>query len=105
MISRVLTQYVKFHGRIHIRAATGTTFITITWIWVYLHSTGTIRPAWDVNNTKYWSTTLDAGFYDIRIALDESAGTVTLAIDDVAGWSSPLQISQPRSGHLWSTGR
>ena len=69
-------------------------------IGIYLHSTGTIRPAWDVNNYQYWSKTLDAGFYDIKIVLDESAGTVTLAIDDVASWSSPLSdFSVP----VWSS--
>jgi hypothetical protein len=69
-------------------------------IGIYLHSTGTIRPTWDVNNASYWSTTLSAGFYDIMIALDDSAGTVTLAIDDVADWYSPLSdFSWP----VWSS--
>ncbi len=69
-------------------------------IGVYLHSTGTIRPAWDVNNAGYWSTTLAAGFYDIKIELGDSEGTVMLAIDDVAGWSSPLSdFSAP----VWSS--
>jgi hypothetical protein len=57
---------------------------------IYIHSTGSIRPTWDVNNTSYWSTTIPAGFYDVMITLDGSAGTVTLAIDAVAGWWSPL---------------
>ena len=67
---------------------------------IYIHSTGTIRPTWDVNNASYWSTTVVAGCYDVMIALNGSEGTVTLAIDDVAGWSSPpADFSSP----VWSS--
>jgi hypothetical protein len=67
---------------------------------IYIHSTGTIRPTWDVNSASYWSTTVAAGCYDVMIALDESEGTVTLAIDDVVGWSSPpADFSSP----VWSS--
>jgi hypothetical protein len=69
-------------------------------IGIYLHSTGSIRPVWDVNNSGYWSTTLSTGFYDIMIALADSGGTATLAIGDVADWSSPTaDFSDP----VWSS--
>ncbi len=56
---------------------------------IYIHSTGSIRPTWDVHNTSYWSTTLTSGYYDVKIAVGDSPGTVSFAIDRVANWSSP----------------
>ena len=46
---------------------------------IYVDSTGTIRPTWDVDNAGYWSTTIPEGFFDVRIALDRAAGTVSCA--------------------------
>ncbi len=67
---------------------------------IYIHSTGTIRPTWALNNASYWSITLAAGCYDVMIALDGLEGTVTFAIEDVAGWSSPpADFSSP----VWSS--
>jgi hypothetical protein len=57
---------------------------------IYIHSSGSIRPSWDVNNASYWSTTLPGGYYDVKVALDHGAGTVSFAIDRVAGYSAPL---------------
>jgi hypothetical protein len=57
---------------------------------IYVHSTGSIRPTWNVNNTGYWATTIPEGFYDIRIALDRAAQTASFAIERVDDYSSPL---------------
>ena len=67
---------------------------------IYIHSTGTIRPSWDVNNAGYWNKTVPNGFYDVKIALNGAAGTVTIILDDVASYDAPLSdFSDP----VWST--
>jgi hypothetical protein len=66
---------------------------------VYVHSTGSIRPTWDVDNSGYWSTTIPEGYYDIRIKLDRDANTVSYAIAGVADYGDPLSdFASP----LWS---
>jgi hypothetical protein len=66
---------------------------------IYVHSTGTIRPAWDVDNSGYWSTTIPQGYYDIRIELNRDANTVSYAIAGVGGYGDPLSdFASP----LWS---
>ena len=65
---------------------------------IYVHSTGTIRPTWDVNNTGYWSMTIPEGFFDVRIALNRAAGTVSYAIAAVSYGSSLSDFASP----LWS---
>ncbi len=63
---------------------------------IHVDSTGTIRPTWDVDNAGYWSTTIPEGFFDVRIALDRAAGTVSCAIaavsfgDVLSDFASPL---------------
>jgi len=57
---------------------------------IYVHSTGTIRPTWNVNNSGYWSTTIPEGFYDVRVSLDRAAQTVSYAIGRVDNYTSPL---------------
>ncbi|MCX5752813.1 MAG: T9SS type A sorting domain-containing protein [Candidatus Krumholzibacteria bacterium] len=64
-----------------------------------MHSSGTIRPAWDVDNPGYWSTAIPEGYYDVRIELDRDANTVSYAIVGVADYSDPLSdFASP----LWS---
>ncbi|MFA4947124.1 MAG: FlgD immunoglobulin-like domain containing protein [Candidatus Krumholzibacteriia bacterium] len=66
---------------------------------IYVHSTGSIRPAWDVDNAGYWSTTIPEGYYDIRIKLNRDANTVSYAIVGVDSYSDPLSdFTSP----LWS---
>jgi hypothetical protein len=57
---------------------------------IYVHSTGTLRPTWDVNNSGYWAMTIPEGFYDIRIALNRAAQTVSYAVARVDNYTSPL---------------
>lgn len=57
---------------------------------IYVHSTGSIRPTWDVDDSGYWSTTIPEGFYDIRISLNRAAQTVSYAIARVDNYISPL---------------
>lgn len=65
---------------------------------IYVHSTGTIRPTWDVDNAAYWSTTIPEGFFDVRVALNGAAGTVSYAIAAVSYGSSLSDFASP----LWS---
>ena len=58
---------------------------------VYVHSTGTLRPSWDVSNTLLWASSLpSAGYYDLMVEIDGSAGTVSFAIESVSSFDSPL---------------
>lgn len=58
-------------------------------IGIYIHSTGSIRPTWDVNNSSYWGTTLPVGYYDVRVQLDGASGVASFAIQQVANWDAP----------------
>ncbi|MGD1049398.1 MAG: FlgD immunoglobulin-like domain containing protein [Candidatus Krumholzibacteriaceae bacterium] len=57
---------------------------------IYVHSSGTLRPTWDVNNSGYWSTTIPEGFYDIKITLKRETNTVSFALARIDDYSSPL---------------
>ena len=57
---------------------------------IYVHSSGTLRPTWDVNNPGYWSTTIPEGFYDIKITLKRETNMVSFALARVDDYSSPL---------------
>ena len=57
---------------------------------IYIHSTGSIRPSWDVNNYSYWNSTIPVGFYDVRIQLESGSGLVSYDISQVSGWDAPL---------------
>jgi hypothetical protein len=57
---------------------------------IYVHSSGTLRPTWDVDNPGYWSTSIPEGFFDVKISLDWSTGTVRYALARVDNYGSPL---------------
>jgi len=66
---------------------------------IYLHSSGTLRPSWDVDNSAYWSETIPVGIYDVKVALDRTAGTVSFWVQHVDSYASPLSdFSSP----LWT---
>ncbi|UCF04383.1 MAG: T9SS type A sorting domain-containing protein [bacterium] len=67
---------------------------------VYIHSLGTIRPTWDINNKSYWSTTLPQGLYDLTISLDRVNGVVDFSIGEVTSLEDSLPaVRNP----LWSS--
>ncbi|MBD3423886.1 MAG: hypothetical protein GF417_05580, partial [Candidatus Latescibacteria bacterium] len=67
---------------------------------IYIHSTGSIRPTWNVNDSGYWSTTLPVGYYDIRVMLDGTNQSVSIAVEQVSDYYSPQSDFQ---SPYWST--
>jgi hypothetical protein len=57
---------------------------------IYVHSSGTLRPTWDIDNPGYWSETIPEGFYDIRMVLSRVTHTVSYAVARVDNYTSPL---------------
>jgi len=56
---------------------------------IYIHSTGSIRPSWDVNNSGYWNRVIPVGYYDIRIQMDGDSGTFAVDIQQLTNWDDP----------------
>ncbi|HSG26833.1 MAG TPA: Ig domain-containing protein, partial [Candidatus Krumholzibacterium sp.] len=57
---------------------------------VYVHSTGTVRPTWDVNNFAYWNKTLEEGIFDIRVMIDGGNNLFRADAEQVPGYDAPL---------------
>jgi hypothetical protein len=62
---------------------------------VFIDSTGAVSPSWNAGNEAYWSSSLPLGIYDLRITIDRVSSAMTVDLDQVPAYDSPLSVFDP----------
>jgi hypothetical protein len=57
---------------------------------VFIDSTGAVSPSWDAENAGYWSASLPAAIYDMRITINRASSSMTVEFDSLDSYDQPV---------------